>query len=62
MKKITYYMIILIVIYIAIQLFRIAFIQLESNNLGVSLLFTLLAVFVTQIPLLIKKYIKDEKH
>lgn len=59
MKKITYYFFLLVSLYLSFQLFRVAYIEFTKENTLTTILFAVLALATTQIPLILKP---NEKH
>lgn len=59
MKKLTYYFFTVLSLYLAFQLGRIAYIELNKENLLTTTLFAVLALATTQIPSILKA---NEKH
>ena len=59
MKKITYYFFLLVSLYLSFQLFRVAYIEFTKENILTTILFAVLALVTTQIPLILKP---NEKH
>lgn len=59
MKKITYYFFLLVSLYLSFQLFRVAYIEFTKENALTTILFAVLALVATQIPLILKP---NEKH
>jgi len=56
MKKITYYLILLLSLYLSFQLFRIAYIEFTKENTLTTILFAVLALATTQVPSILKTH------
>ncbi len=59
MKKITYYFFTVLSLYLAFQLGRISYMEIMTNHVTTAILFGVLALATTQIPLILKP---NEKH
>ena len=59
MKKITYYFLTVLSLYLAFQLGRISYMEIMNEHVSTSVLFAILALATTQIPSILKP---NEKH